>query len=261
MFSESFTSKLARMNAPSFSLEGQVTVVTGASRGIGEGLARALAEAGARVVLMARTLDSIEGLARELAGLAVPLDVTRVSDIQRAFAVVEQKFGRLDVLVNNAGIGENQPALEVSEEKWDELMAVNLKGLFFCCQAAARIMVTQKRGRIVNLSSQASLVGIRDHAAYCASKGGVNQLTRVLALEWAEHGVTVNAVAPTFILTPGTRERLERPEYLKGVLERIPLGRVGSIADVAGAVIYLASAAGGLVTGSVLSVDGGWTAQ
>lgn len=249
------------MNAPSFSLGGQVTLVTGASRGIGEGLARALAEAGARVVLMARSLEAIEPLARELDGLAVPLDVTKVGDIERAFAVAQQKFGRVDVLVNNAGVGENQSALDVNEESWDRLMTVNLKGLFFCCQAAARRMVPQKRGRIVNISSQASLVGIRDHAAYCASKGGVNQLTRVLALEWAEHGVTVNAVAPTFILTPGTRERLERPEYLKGVLDRIPLGRVGSIADVAGAVIYLASAAGGLVTGSVLSVDGGWTAQ
>lgn len=249
------------MHSPSFSLEGQIAVITGASRGIGEGLARALAGAGAEVVLMARTLESIEKLALELKGLAVALDVTKVADIQRAFAVVQQRFGRVDVLVNNAGIGENQPALEVTEAKWDELMAVNLKGLFFCCQAAARLMLPREQGRIVNISSQASLVGIRDHAAYCASKGGVNQLTRVLALEWASRGVTVNAVAPTFILTPGTQERLERPEYLKGVLERIPLGRVGSIADVAGAVIYLASAAGGLVTGSVLSVDGGWTAQ
>jgi NAD(P)-dependent dehydrogenase (short-subunit alcohol dehydrogenase family) len=140
-------------------------------------------------------------------------------------------------------------------------MAVNLKGLFFCCQAAARHMLRKGYGRIINMSSQASLVGIKDHAVYCASKGGVNQLTRVLALEWSEQGVTVNAVAPTFIYTPGTKERLDQPDYLARVLARIPAGRVGTIDDVAGAVIYLASDAAGLVTGTVLPVDGGWTAQ
>jgi NAD(P)-dependent dehydrogenase (short-subunit alcohol dehydrogenase family) len=133
--------------------------------------------------------------------------------------------------------------------------------VFFMCQAAGRHMVRAGRGRIVNLSSQAGSVGIRRHAAYCASKGGVEQLTRVLALEWAPHGVTVNAVAPTFIRTPGTAERLDQPAFAADVLERIPLGRVGDPMDVAGAVIYLASDAARLVTGSVLMVDGGWTAQ
>jgi len=140
-------------------------------------------------------------------------------------------------------------------------MSVNLRGLFFCCQAAARPMLARGYGRIVNISSQAGLVGIRDHAVYCASKGGVNQLTRVLALEWSARGVTVNAVAPTFIYTEGTKDRLDRPAYLKSVVDRIPAGRVGTIDDVAGAVIYLASPASALVTGVVLPVDGGWTAQ
>jgi NAD(P)-dependent dehydrogenase (short-subunit alcohol dehydrogenase family) len=149
----------------------------------------------------------------------------------------------------------------VTEADWDDMMDVNLKGLFFCAQAAARRMLKRGYGRIINMSSQASVVGIRDHAVYCASKGGVNQLTRVLALEWSASGVTVNAVAPTFIYTPGTAERLDTPEYLAGVLARLPIGHVGTIADVAGAVIYLASPAGGLVTGTVLLVDGGWTAQ
>jgi NAD(P)-dependent dehydrogenase (short-subunit alcohol dehydrogenase family) len=170
-------------------------------------------------------------------------------------------MGRLDVLVNNAGLGANHPAVDVTEADWDEILAVNLKGLFFCCQAAGRIMLQQGHGRIINMSSQASVIGIRDHAVYCASKGGVNQLTRVLALEWSAAGVTVNAVAPTFIYTPGTAERLDDPAYRQGVLMRLPIGRVGTITDVAAAVIYLASKAGALVTGTVLMVDGGWTAQ
>jgi NAD(P)-dependent dehydrogenase (short-subunit alcohol dehydrogenase family) len=141
------------------------------------------------------------------------------------------------------------------------MMDVNLKGLFFCCQAAGRIMLDEGTGRIINMSSQAGVVGIRDHAVYSASKGGVNLLTKVLALEWSDRGVTVNAVAPTFVYTPGTAERLDNPEYLGAVLDRLPIGRVGSTTDVAGAIIYLASPAGSLVTGHVLLVDGGWTSQ
>jgi len=245
----------------SFDLKNKVALVTGASRGIGFGLAKSLAAAGARVAVAARTRAELVALAESIGGLAVELDVTSVASITGAVERVVSELGGIDILVNNAGLGANHPALEVTEADWDELMAVNLKGLFFCCQAAARHMLAKGYGRIVNMSSQASLVGIRDHALYCASKGGVNQLTRVLALEWSARGVTVNAVAPTFIYTPGTRERLDQPEYLRQVLARIPAGRVGSIDDVAGAVIYLASDAAGLVTGSVLPVDGGWTAQ
>jgi NAD(P)-dependent dehydrogenase (short-subunit alcohol dehydrogenase family) len=192
---------------------------------------------------------------------AVGMDVRETASIQEAVQQTVGELGRLDVLVNNAGLGTNHDALDVSEDEWDELMAVNLRGLFFACQAAGRVMVPQGYGRIVNLSSQAGSVGIRRHAAYCASKGGVEQVTRVLALEWAPHGVTVNAVAPTFIRTPGTAERLDDPEFLADVLSRLPVGRVGTPMDVAGAVVYLASDAAGLVTGTVLTVDGGWTAQ
>jgi NAD(P)-dependent dehydrogenase (short-subunit alcohol dehydrogenase family) len=245
----------------SFDLANKVALVTGASRGIGFGVAEALARAGAKVAVGARTQSELRPLAESIGGLAVPLDVTRVASIQSAVDQVVRELGGIDILVNNAGLGANHPALDVTEADWDELMAVNLKGLFFCCQAAARHMLVKGYGRIVNMSSQASLVGIRDHAVYCASKGGVNQLTRVLALEWSARGVTVNAVAPTFIYTPGTKERLDQPEYLQNVVSRIPAGRVGTIDDVAGAVIYLASEAAGLVTGTVLPVDGGWTAQ
>ncbi len=254
------------MEYPDFRLDGQVAVVTGASMGIGYGLAKALANAGARVALTARSVDALEKLAAEIrqeGGQAQPfaLDVREVLQINKVMAQIHNHFGRLDILVNNAGLGFNHPALEVNEADWDEMMAVNLKGLFFCCQAAGRIMLEQGHGRIINMSSQASVVGIRDHAVYCASKGGVNQLTRVLALEWSAKGVTVNAVAPTFIYTPGTAERLDNPEYRAGVLARLPIGRVGTITDVAAAVIYLASPAGAMVSGTVLLVDGGWTAQ
>ncbi len=254
------------MHYPDFRLDGQVALVTGASKGIGWDLAKALAHAGASVAVAARDQESLERLADEirLAGgeaLAVRLDVRDVGQISNAFGSVRDHFGSLDVLVNNAGLGANQPAEDVKESDWDEMMDVNLRGLFFACQAAGRIMLAQGHGRIINMSSQAGVVGIREHAVYSASKGGVNLLTKVLALEWSSRGVTVNAVAPTFIYTPGTAERLDQPEYLDGVLSRLPIGRVGTTTDVAGAVLYLASSAGAMVSGHVLVVDGGWTAQ
>jgi len=176
-------------------------------------------------------------------------------------ARVESHFGGLDILVNNAGVGFNHAALDVTEQDWHETIDVNLKGLFFCAQAAARGMVKRGYGRIINMSSQAGVVGIVNHAVYCARKGGVNQLTRVMALEWSAKGVTVNAVGPTFIYTPGTAERLDRPDFRASVLARIPANKIGDISDVAGAVIYLASEASKLVSGTCLLVDGGWTAQ
>jgi len=251
---------------PRFDLEGQVAVITGASKGIGYGLAKAIAHAGARVAVAARNVVALDALAEEIRAeggdvLAVELDVTDIAQIRAVMDQVNAHFGQLDILVNNAGLGFNHAAVDVTETDWDEMTDVNLKGLFFCCQAAGRIMLQRGSGRIINMSSQASVVGIRDHAVYCASKGGVNQLTRVLALEWSAQGVTVNAVAPTFIYTPGTAERLDTPEYLDGVLARLPIGKVGTINDVAAAVIYLASPAAGMVSGHVLLVDGGWTAQ
>ena len=254
------------MQSPDFRLDGQVAVVTGASKGIGRDLALALADAGARVAICARDISSLEHLASEIRdtggeAIAVELDVRDVAQIRDTFLAVKDQLGSIDVLVNNAGLGANHPAEDITESDWDDMMSVNLRGLFFCCQAAGLIMLEQGSGRIVNMSSQAGVVGIRDHAVYSASKGGVNMLTKVLALEWSNRGVTVNAVAPTFIYTPGTAERLDQPEYLDAVLDRLPIGRVGTTTDVAGAVIYLASPAGSMVSGHVLLVDGAWTAQ
>ena len=253
------------MDQPSFDLDGQVALVTGAGRGIGRDLVLALAAAGARVAAGVRSPngEAVVADARDAGGdvEAVTLDLTHRASIDRAVEGTVGRFGRLDILVNNAGLGTNHDALDATEEEWDELFAVNVRGLFFACQSAARHMVAQRRGRIVNMASQAGLVGIPRHAAYSASKGAVIALTKVLALEWAPFGITVNSVAPTFIRTPGTAERLDRPEFLADVLQRIPVGRVGTTTDVAGAVIYLASPAASLITGTVLVVDGGWTAR
>ena len=249
-----------------FSLAGQVALVSGSSRGIGHDLVIALADAGATVAAAARSADDVTELVAEVAerggrAFALELDVTDGESIQRAVEQVGSEHGKIDILINNAGLGANHDAVDVTEADWDEMMNVNLKGLFFLTQAVGRSMVERGYGRIVSLSSQAGLVGIRRHAVYSASKGGVNMLTRVLALEWSPHGVTVNAVAPTFIRTPGTAERLDDPEFAEDVLARIPAGRFGTTADVAAAVLYLASPAAGLVTGTVLRVDGGWTSQ
>jgi NAD(P)-dependent dehydrogenase (short-subunit alcohol dehydrogenase family) len=237
---------------------------TGASRGIGFDLARSLAVAGATVIAAVRDAaaavewDPPSGVGSVRGAV---MDVRDVTATRRAVDDIVAGHGRIDILVNNAGLGAEHDPLAVTEADWDALVDVNLKGTFFTTQAVARHMVAAGYGRIVMISSQASLVGLERSAVYCGTKGGVNALMRSLAVDWAPDGVTVNAVAPTWIMTPGTAERLGDPEFLRGVLERIPVGRVGTPADVAAAVIYLASPAAGLVTGTVLTVDGGWTAR
>jgi len=250
--------------AEPFSMQGKVIVITGASRGIGRGLATCFAAQGAHVVACARNLAQLDGLATEIraAGGACSiqaLDVRAVASIQPVFDAIVAEHGRIDVLVNNAGMGKPIPAVAITEADWDEMMSLNLKGTFFCAQAAARHMLAQGRGRIVNISSQAAVIAIDGEAVYCASKGGVNQLTKVLALEWSKGGVTVNAVGPTFTYTPGTAERLDDPAFRAGVLANIPRGRIGTIEDIANAVQFLAADSSDMVNGAFLLTDGGWT--
>ena len=254
------------MEVPSFSIDGQVALITGATGGIGADLAHAFAAAGARVGVAGRRgdrLDAVAGAIRAADGdaVAIELDLTDRDSIEAGVSGLVKAFGRIDILVNNAGLGTNHDAIDATETEWDELFAVNVRGLFFASQSAARHMLAQGSGRIINMASQAGIVGIRRHAAYSASKAAVIGLTRVLALEWSADGVTGYSVAPTWVYTPGTADRLDDPVFLASVLERIPVGRVASTGDVAAAVLYLASPAAAMVTGTVLTVDGGWTAQ
>ena len=253
--------------SPRFDFSNQVALVTGAARGLGRTMALSLAEAGADVALGLRDRSTGAEVAAEIEALgrrALPLqmDVTRLDEVYDGVDRTVGELGRLDVLVNNAGLGPENPAEDVREDDFDVTVAVNLKGTFFVSQAAGRAMIRQGGGRIVNLSSQAGFVALPGEAIYCMTKAGVAHLTKCLAIEWGRHGITVNAVAPTFIATPGTAEALEEPEFRADVIERIAaLHRVGEPSEVAGAVLFLASPAASLITGETLLIDGGWTAR
>ena len=254
------------MVLPSMRLDGKVAVVTGAGSGIGKAIAVAVAEAGADCVpteLPERMADlepvcaQIEETGRKASPL--PLRLPDQQSIDSLVVGAMEEFGRIDILVNNAGVNIPRDALELTEEDWDGVLDVNLKGLFFLSQRVAKEML-EGGGKIVNIASQNGVVGYYKRAAYCSSKAGVVNITRVLALEWARHGINVNAVGPTFILTPLTQSTFDDPVLREDLLKRIPLGRVGQPEDVVGAVVFLASPAADLVTGHTLLVDGGWTA-
>jgi NAD(P)-dependent dehydrogenase (short-subunit alcohol dehydrogenase family) len=256
------------MNAlPSFDLTGQVALVTGAARGLGRAIALALAEAGADVALGLRELGCDAGLEAEIVArgrrtLSLQMDMSNVGQIQEAVAKAAQQFGRLDILVNNAGIARGDLAENVCEEDFDRMMAINLKGTFFASQAAGRIMIEQRSGRIINMSSQAGFAALPSESIYCLTKAGIAHLTKCLAVEWGKYNINVNAVAPTFIHTPGTEPYLANADSRADVVDRIAaLHRIGEPIEVAGAVVFLASPAASLITGHTLLIDGGWTAR
>lgn len=252
---------------PSMRLDDKVVMVTGAGSGIGRAVAIACAESGADCVVceLPNKADDLNAVCEEVRALgkrAVPvfLQLPNLESIDAAVTEAISAFGRVDVLVNNAGVNIPKDALDVTEADWDGVVDVNLKGLFFMSQRVAREMVKTGGGRIVNMASQNGVIGYYKRAAYCSSKAGVVNLTRVLALEWAQHQINVNAVGPTFILTPLTQSTFDDPAIREDLLQRIPLGRVGQPEDVVGAVVFLASPAASLITGHTLLVDGGWTA-
>jgi NAD(P)-dependent dehydrogenase (short-subunit alcohol dehydrogenase family) len=236
-----------------------VALVVGGSTGIGAATAKALAEEGYAVAI---TYLPSEKLQSAPGDLQLPLDVRKVSDIDNAISKVEESLGPIDVLVNSAGINVQQYALDVDEATWDSIQAINAKGLFFVCQAVAKRMVARGKGNyaIVNISSQMGLVGYERRAAYCASKAAVVNLTKVFAIEWAQHGIRVNAVAPTFIETPLTAPMFEEAGFRKEIESRSPMGRVGKPSEVAEVIKFLCSDGASLMTGATLPIDGGWTA-
>jgi len=255
---------MTHLTVPDFSLANRIVMITGAGRGIGRACALAAAGVGADIAVCDRNETAADEVTREIeaAGrkaFSCVVDVTDANSVATSVAKVEDRFGRIDVLVNNVGISRQGPAEDVSEEDFDAIVATNLKGTFLVTKSVARGMLQRRSGRIVNISSQAGIVTLAGEAIYCMTKAAINHLTRCLAAEWGPRGVAVNSVAPTFIRTDSTRAFLAIPENYQRTVGHIPLGRVGEVSDVTGAVIFLASEAGSLANGSNLVIDGGWS--
>jgi 2-deoxy-D-gluconate 3-dehydrogenase len=247
-------------------LTGRVAVVTGASRGIGRSVALALAEAGADVAVAARSAADLEDTAAAVRktgrrALAVVTDVARAGDVEQLVTRTVGELGRLDVLVNNSGIGEPHRALDTTEDIWDRHLDINAKGTFLCCQAAARHMLAQGSGKIINVTSIFALKGVPNYAAYTASKAAVVGLTKALAVEWARGGLQVNAVAPGYLATDINAEARADPDRRARLVRSVPARRIAEPEEIGPLIVYLASPASDYMTGAVLAFDGGWHAR
>jgi NAD(P)-dependent dehydrogenase (short-subunit alcohol dehydrogenase family) len=252
---------------PSFSLEGKVAIVTGGKRGIGRAIALVFAEAGADVVICGRTIQDGElmDVAEEIRkfgrrSLAVQTDITRKTDVDSLVQRTMDEFGRIDILINNAGVYMRAPILALQEDDWDRVMNTDLKGYFFCCQEVGKRMVDRKSGNIINIATTSAWEAAKEVGAYCIAKVGVVMLTRVLALELASSNVRVNAIAPFWVRTKMSEPWTGDPEVLKQVEAETPLGRIGEPNDIVGAALFLASGASNYITGQTIIVDGGWLA-
>lgn len=248
-----------------FDLTGKVALVVGGHGGLGKAIALGLADAGADTVVASRNLKALQAVAKEIEGkgrksLAVTVDVSNEPQVKSMVESVLKSFPRLDILVNAAGLAIRKPADSFPIEEWQQVMDINTRGTFLCCQAAGRVMIKQKSGKIVNVSSVRGRYGLpAGYAAYCSSKGAVDTLTRTLACEWAKYNVLVNAIAPTVVETDLTKELLADPEYAKTMKARIPMGRWALTEDIVGPTIFFASDAANFVTGQILYIDGGVT--
>lgn len=251
----------------SFRVDGRCALVTGGAKGLGKVIATALAHAGADVVIVSRTLAECEATAAEIGDasgrrvIALAADVTQSAEVERLAAEAESLLGPIDILVNNAGINRRGLAQELLEADWDAVIDINLKAPFLCARAFGPGMCSRGWGRVLNMGSILSVIGIAGRAPYASAKAGLVNLTRVLALEWATKGVTVNALCPGPFATDMNKELLNDPEKYRAFVEKIPMGRWGELDEIAGAALFLLSPASSFVTGSSLFIDGGWTAQ
>ena len=249
-----------------FSLAGRVAVITGTSQGLGKGYAKGLAEAGALVVCAGLNIEGTEATAEEIrskggAAEAIRLDVAEPNALKDSFAAVAAKHGRLDILINNAGTEEVCDFINVTEAQYDKIMGVNLKGTFFAAQAASSIMKGQGSGKILNIGSLGSSIGLAGSSVYCGTKSGLLGITRSMAIELAKYNIQVNALGPGYFRTAMTEPFFQDPDHCGWIEERIPAGRVGTAEDLLGAVIFLCSSASDYMTGQVIYVDGGWLAS
>jgi NAD(P)-dependent dehydrogenase (short-subunit alcohol dehydrogenase family) len=248
-----------------FDLTGRVALVTGGSSGIGLTISHALATQGAEVAIVNRTLHTGQQAVDEIrarGGKAIShsADVSQLNDVEKAVQMIEENVGPIDILVNCAGINIRKDAVAFKSDEWRQVIETNLSGTFHTCQAVGRRMITRSRGKILNISSIASAIGMKGRVAYCSSKGGVNQLTKALAVEWAPFGINVNAIAPGFIETPLISALTTDAKFQENVKAWVPLGRIGKPRDLIGVVLTLCSDAGAYITGQVIFIDGGWSA-